>query len=294
MKTLFTSALLAILAVVPGMAIGHGSHQHGANSAKPVTNASPPEQQDWGIAAPSHARARRIEIRMDDQMRFAPANIEIKLGETIRFVVHNDGKVLHEMVIGTRQELDKHAALMLKHPNMVHDEPWMAHVDPGKAGEILWTFNRLGNFEFACLIPGHFQAGMRGAIRVSVAGAATESGAHARHSAVQIPDRQRPILVSQPSGHSHHAGHSASVPASTNATPTGEEWVDAEVRRIDLAQARITLRHGEIKSFDMPPMTMVFHAKDARLLDGLSAGDQIRFRTVQEDGRYTVIAIEKR
>lgn len=294
MKTFFTSALLASLVMAPGMALGHGSPQHGANPAKPLANATPPEQQDWGIAAPPHARARRIEIRMDDSMRFAPASIAIKLGETIRFVIHNDGKVLHEMVIGTRPELDKHAALMLKHPNMVHDEPWMAHVDPGKAGEILWTFNRLGNFEFACLIPGHFQAGMRGSIRVSATGAATESGAPARYSAVQIPDRQRPIRVSQPSGPGHHPAHGASEPASTSSTPAGEEWIEAEVRRIDLAQARITLRHGEIKSFDMPPMTMVFHTKNSNLLDGLSAGDQIRFRTVQEDGRYTVIAIERR
>jgi Cu/Ag efflux protein CusF len=54
------------------------------------------------------------------------------------------------------------------------------------------------------------------------------------------------------------------------------------------------LRHGEIKSLDMPPMTMVFHVLDARLLNGLAAGDSVRFRTVQDDGRYIVTAIEKR
>ena len=99
-------------------------------------------------------------------MRFKPALIEVRQGETIRFVVRNRGKLLHEFVIGTKPELDAHAALMLKFPNMEHDEPYMAHVAPGKSGEILWNFNRAGEFEFACLIAGHYQAGMIGKIRV--------------------------------------------------------------------------------------------------------------------------------
>jgi uncharacterized cupredoxin-like copper-binding protein len=71
------------------------------------------------------------------------------------------------MVIGTRAELDAHAALMEKFPNMAHDEPYMAHVDPGKQGGLIWTFNRPGDFEFACLVAGHYQAGMKGTISVS-------------------------------------------------------------------------------------------------------------------------------
>jgi uncharacterized cupredoxin-like copper-binding protein len=59
-----------------------------------------------------------------------------------------------------------HAALMLKFPSMEHDEPYMAHVPSGKSGEIVWTFNRPGSFEFACLIAGHYQAGMVGKIVV--------------------------------------------------------------------------------------------------------------------------------
>lgn len=73
---------------------------------------------------------------------------------------------MHEMVIGTKPVLDKHAELMLKNPNMEHDEPYMAHVAPGKTGEIIWKFNRSGNFEFACLMAGHYQAGMIGKIEV--------------------------------------------------------------------------------------------------------------------------------
>lgn len=104
---------------------------------------------------------------MRDSMRFEPESIEVTLGETIVFELANDGAVMHEMVIGTPETLAEHAELMLKFPDMEHDEPWMAHVPPGESATIVWQFNRPGEFEFACLIPGHFQAGMKGRIRVS-------------------------------------------------------------------------------------------------------------------------------
>ena len=77
--------------------------------------------------------------------------------------------MLHEFVIGTKAENDAHAALMIKFPDMEHDEPWMAHVPPGKTREIVWNFNRAGEFDFACLISGHYQAGMVGQISVVAA-----------------------------------------------------------------------------------------------------------------------------
>ncbi len=99
-------------------------------------------------------------------MRFSPDLLEVKQGETIRLVHRNNGQVMHEFVIGTQDDLDKHAALMAKFPGMEHDEPYMAHVAPGQTGEIIWTFNRAGDFDFACLIAGHYQAGMVGKVRV--------------------------------------------------------------------------------------------------------------------------------
>lgn len=110
---------------------------------------------------------RTIAVGMADNMRFTPDKLAIKLGETIRFQVKNSGKVMHEFVIGTKAENDKHAEMMIKFPAMEHDEPYMAHVAPGKTGEIIWTFNRAGQFEFACLIAGHYQAGMVGKIMVA-------------------------------------------------------------------------------------------------------------------------------
>jgi uncharacterized cupredoxin-like copper-binding protein len=103
---------------------------------------------------------------MSDAMRFSPAEVTVKRGEVVRFVVANKGQVLHEMVLGTKAELEKHAELMKKFPGMEHDEPHMAHVDPGKSGEIGWRFTRAGTFYFGCLIPGHYEAGMVGKITV--------------------------------------------------------------------------------------------------------------------------------
>lgn len=124
------------------------------------------EQKDWGIAGDAKSAKRSITLTMDDNMRFTPSAITVKQGETVRFIVKNQGKMLHEMVIGTKKELDEHAALMAKFPNMEHDEPYMAHVAAGKSQNLIWTFNRPGEFDFACLIAGHYQAGMVGKITV--------------------------------------------------------------------------------------------------------------------------------
>ena len=140
---------------------------HGDAGQKKATSAPVrKEQKAWGIAGDAGKARRTIEIRMDDRMRFTPDLIEVREGETVRLVHRNRGKVMHEFVLGTKQDLDEHAALMLRFPNMEHDEPYMAHVGPGKTGAIVWTFNRAGEFDFACLIPGHYQAGMVGKVRV--------------------------------------------------------------------------------------------------------------------------------
>lgn len=133
----------------------------------PKTGPVVKEQKDWGIAGDAKAVRRTIEVRMGDNMRFTPDRIDVRRGETLRFRVQNAGKEMHEFVIGTKAENAKHAEMMIKHPNMEHDEPYMAHVSPGKTGEIVWTFNRAGTFEFACLIAGHYSAGMVGTINVT-------------------------------------------------------------------------------------------------------------------------------
>lgn len=141
------------------------AHSAQGHSAKKPADLQP-QQKPWGIAGDPKRVVRTIEIRMDDAMRFTPERIEVQEGHTLRLRIRNTGKLMHELVIGTRQELDEHAALMKRFPTMAHDEPYMAHVDPGRSGEIVWHFNRAGEFEFACLIPGHYDAGMKGKIIV--------------------------------------------------------------------------------------------------------------------------------
>jgi uncharacterized cupredoxin-like copper-binding protein len=163
-RSLVLAASAALIGVVTAV------RAHGDKARPPRPDAVKQEQKEWGIAGDSRAVRRSIEIGMSDNMRFTPDRIQVRHGETVRFVVRNTGKLLHEFVIGTKKDLDEHAALMVKFPNMEHDEPYMAHVPPGKTGEIVWTFNRAGEFEFACLMAGHHSAGMVGKIKV-VAGA---------------------------------------------------------------------------------------------------------------------------
>jgi uncharacterized cupredoxin-like copper-binding protein len=153
-------AAVLMAAVVPAFA--HEGQAHG-NKAEPVRK----EQKPWGIAGDAAAAKRTIEITMSDAMRFTPSTIEVKQGEVVKFVIRNGGKMMHELVIGTKKELDEHAALMLKFPNMEHDEPYMAHVAAGKKSDLIWNFNRPGEFDIACLIAGHYQAGMFGKIKVT-------------------------------------------------------------------------------------------------------------------------------
>ena len=158
-----TSTLLAVLITgASTLAFAHSDAAH-AKKAGPVKK----EQKEWGIAGEAKTVTRTITFNMSDNMRFTPDKIDVKQGETIKFVIKNTGKVMHEMVIGNKKDLDEHAALMLKFPGMEHEEPYMAHVAPGKTGEIVWTFNKPGSFDFACLIAGHYQAGMVGKITVA-------------------------------------------------------------------------------------------------------------------------------
>ncbi len=241
-NTLAVVALASLIAIASPVASAHRDEDH-TKPAGPVRM----EQVPWGIAGDAKAAKRSIDVSMSDQMRFTPDRIEVRQGETVRIVVRNQGKLRHEFVMGMKVELDAHAALMAKFPDMEHDEPYMAHVAPGKTGEIVWTFNRAGEFDFACLMAGHYQAGMVGKIRVL---------------------------------------------ASTASTAAAPEMVDGEVRKVDKEASKITLRHGEIKSLDMPPMTMVFVVRDKVLLDGLLPGDKLRFRAINDAGKLTVTEIQ--
>ena len=142
------------------MAAAHGDVPHKTAAKKPIST----EVKPFGREGDPAKVTRTIKVDMSDRMRFNPGELRIKAGETIRFEVKNSGKTMHEMVLGTMQDLKEHAELMRKHPGMEHDEPYMAHVPPGKTERMVWHFTKSGEFYYGCLIPGHFEAGMVGKV----------------------------------------------------------------------------------------------------------------------------------
>ena len=148
----------AVAALVAGPVFAHGDAHSKKNAEM--------KQTEFGQTGDPRKATRTLKVDMSDAMRFTPAEISVKRGDTVRFVVANSGKQMHEMVLGTMKELKEHADLMKKHPGMEHEEPYMAHVQPGKTVEIVWQFTKFGEFHYGCLLPGHFEAGMVGKVVV--------------------------------------------------------------------------------------------------------------------------------
>jgi uncharacterized cupredoxin-like copper-binding protein len=144
-------------------ALAHGDAHTAKKSAY---DASKVEERAFGRAGDPKRVTRTVKLDMTDAFRFTPADVTVKRGETVKFVVANGGKMLHEMVLGTTDELKVHAELMKKFPDMEHADANMAHVKPGAKGEIVWQFTKAGEYQFACLIPGHYEAGMVGNVVV--------------------------------------------------------------------------------------------------------------------------------
>ena len=154
--------LLVILSLIAGSVWAHGDATRPGKSAQTVSA----EEKVFGRPGDPKKVLRTIRIDMSDEMEYLPNGLRLKQGDTVRFEVRNTGKVMHELVLGTMEELKAHAQMMRKHPGMEHDEPYMAHVQPGKAETIVWQFTRAGEFYYGCLIPGHFEAGMIGKVVV--------------------------------------------------------------------------------------------------------------------------------
>ena len=143
--------------MMPGMMHGNveGGHSGDGGHAQGVGKPGDPKKI-----------SRAIQVVMSDDMKFTPANINVKRGETIRFVVSNAGRIKHEMIIGSTAELKQHAELMRKMPGMEHADSNQVTLDPGKSAELVWQFTEPGTVDFACLQPGHFEAGMMGTVSV--------------------------------------------------------------------------------------------------------------------------------
>ncbi len=250
---LFAMSLIAVSSAVSA----HGDEDHDKKAG-----ATSHEGHASTLGNPGDPKkvSRTVEITMSDAMRYSLASVSVKTNETIRFVLKNEGKLKHEMVLGTIDELKAHAALMLKFPEMEHADPNQASVEPGKTAELIWQFTKPGTFDFACLQPGHYEAGMKGQVIVVAAGQ----------------------NVSQP------AHHSDIVVAQADTSDVTE----GEVRKVDKETKKITIKHGDIKNLDMPGMTMVFAVKDPSMVDMVKTGDKVKFKVERINGAFTVTAIE--
>jgi len=158
-KTLLSAATLLLTAVgsavfaLPPFAGAHEAHGH-YSAGQPGDPKKP---------------ARIVKVTMIEQgkkMLFEPAVIEVRRGEQIRFVLTNGGTYDHEFILATQKENRKHAEDMKKFPEMEHDDPNAKRLAPFNSADILWRFTKSGEFEYACLIPGHLEAGMLGKVIV--------------------------------------------------------------------------------------------------------------------------------
>lgn len=164
--------MLAALALTPIAVYAHDEAHQGTMPGTMPGKAEGGHADDGGhaqgVGKPGDPKkvSRAIQVIMSDDMKFTPANVNVKRGETIRFVVSNTGQIKHEMVIGSMKELKRHAELMRKMPGMEHADPNQVTLAPGKTGELISEFTKTGTFDFACLQPGHFEAGMKGTVSV--------------------------------------------------------------------------------------------------------------------------------
>ncbi|MBV6306921.1 cupredoxin family protein [Candidimonas humi] len=158
------AALSLLLLAGAAQAAGGAAHEAGP-AAKPGMHEHAHESGAGRPGDPARAD-RTIDIAMRDSMRFVPSSLSVRPGETVRLHVVNEGKLRHELVLGSMHELQEHAAMMRSMPGMKHEEPNALSLAPGKQGDLVWQFGKAGTVDFACLEPGHMEAGMKGAISV--------------------------------------------------------------------------------------------------------------------------------
>ena len=141
-------------------AVADGTHKRGHGDKMAV-----------GMPGDASHVDRTVEVSMIEtetgEMLFEPRDLAFGEGETVRFVIRNDGEQEHEFVLDTTEANQEHKAMMERFPEMEHDDPNSIRLESGETGEIVWTFTNDGSFEFACLILGHYEFGTHGSVVVN-------------------------------------------------------------------------------------------------------------------------------
>jgi uncharacterized cupredoxin-like copper-binding protein len=127
--------------------------------------------QEMEIGKPANKHINRsVTVKMFETeygMVFKPNFLKFEPGQTVKINLINKGELQHEFVMDTEAGIRKHRIEMENMPDMDHNDPNSLRLNPNEKGEILWTFSNSGVFEFACLIPGHYEAGMHGKLSVT-------------------------------------------------------------------------------------------------------------------------------
>jgi uncharacterized cupredoxin-like copper-binding protein len=155
-------ALIAAAAVFLSSTAAMASGTHGGGHSDEMPIGKPA-----GEVKPKRAINVVMKDKADGSMVFEPSTISVRQGETVRLKFVNRGEQDHEFVMDEEKTVLEHKKVMAKFPEMEHDDPNAVRLAAGERGEIVWTFTNSGDFTFACLIPGHYEAGMKGALKVS-------------------------------------------------------------------------------------------------------------------------------
>ena len=265
----FKLSTLGLLAALSGIAVVPTAWAHGDEHIDPnmkVDNPIVAEDTEFGRQGMTKEITRTIEINMSDMMRFTPDSLNVKQGETVRLRLKNNGKIPHEFVLGTKAEITEHAELMKKNPEMEHADANAARVAPGKTGEIIWQFTKAGEFLYACLIPGHWDAGMQGTVTVTGNKAMS---ANATAVPAAMPDKGMKNMTAD------------------------DKFTSGEIRKVDIAQGKLTIKHGDIKNLGMLGMTMIFRVKDPAMLKMVQAGDTVQFVVEKQEGALVITDLKK-
>lgn len=169
MQGLAVFAVALIMVIAGGRALADSPPSEAAAGQKKAEKKAGTRagvERPFGREGDARKVNRVIKVDMSDTMRFFPSEIRVKRGDTIRFSLSNSGQVPHEMVLGTMDELKKEAELVKKNKPRDRNAAHAARVEPGASGRIVWQFTKTGEFHYACLAPGHFEAGMIGTIVV--------------------------------------------------------------------------------------------------------------------------------
>jgi uncharacterized cupredoxin-like copper-binding protein len=149
-----------LIAALGSPALASGSHAGGHGEAMAV-----------GEPGDKAKATQTIRVTMketdDGKMIFTPSTFKVRKGQTVRFAIQNAGELDHEFVLDQEDKIMEHKAVMEKFPDMEHDDPNAIRLSPGKSGEIIWKFTNDGTFKIACLVPGHYDAGMHGDVSVA-------------------------------------------------------------------------------------------------------------------------------